>query len=83
MPLKVEKCLESSRVQSNREKVMPVLCFETKNSNQPVCGVHKVALVQKRVPIDANAPGLGVITCLICTVSNKVVPERRGLYARN
>jgi hypothetical protein len=83
VPLKVEICRESSRVLRNREKNMPVLCFQKKDSNQPVCGVHNVALVQNRIAIDSNAPGLGRIACLICAVSRTVVQEGKMTYARN
>ena len=56
-------------------------CFSKKDSNPPVCGVHQVAVVQRQIPIDAFAPGLGRVTCSICPVSRSVVREVRGLYA--
>jgi hypothetical protein len=62
---------------------MQVLCFEKKNSNQSVCGVHNVALVQNRIPIDSNAPGLGCITCYVCAVSRAVVQEGKRSHVRN
>jgi hypothetical protein len=41
----------------------------------PICGVHNVALAHDTVPIDANIPHLGQITCYVCPVSHKVVEE--------
>jgi hypothetical protein len=48
-------------------------CFKEKDSNPPVCGVHKVSLVEGETPIDPLAPHLGRINCLICPVSGFVV----------
>jgi hypothetical protein len=62
---------------------MPVLCFQKLGSNQPVCGIHNVALVENQIPIDALAPQLGRITCLVCAVSRNIVQERKETYARN
>jgi len=45
-------------------------CFKKKGSDPPVCGVHNVRLIETRVPIDANAPHLGEITCLRCPAGN-------------
>ena len=53
-------------------------CFRKKNSDPPVCGLHNVALVQNRISIDSNAPGLGHITCYICPVSHAVVLDVKG-----
>jgi hypothetical protein len=58
-------------------------CFSRNDSNPPVCGVHQVAVVQRQVSIDPNAPGLGRVTCSMCPVSKAVVREVRGYYARN
>lgn len=54
---------------------MPVLCYETKSSIQPVCGAHHVPLVRNLIPIDPYAPGLGKISCYICPVSQAVAEE--------
>jgi hypothetical protein len=62
---------------------MPVMCFQKMDSNQIVCGVHNVPLIQKRIAVDPNAPGLGVVTCFICIVSRRVVQEGKRAYARN
>ena len=62
---------------------MPVLCYQKPDSNQPLCGVHNVVLVQNQIPIDANAPALGRITCFVCAVSRTVVQERKESYARS
>jgi len=61
---------------------MPEQCFRKKDSYPPVCGVHKVVVVQKQIAIDANAPSLGRVTCLICPVSRVVVREMARPYAR-
>jgi hypothetical protein len=52
-------------------------CFEKKDIQTPVCGVHNVALQQNQISIDSNAPGLGQITCYLCPVSRAVVQEPR------
>jgi hypothetical protein len=52
-------------------------CFEKKDSNPPVCGVHNVALEQSQISIDSNAPALGKITCYKCPVSQAVVHEAK------
>jgi hypothetical protein len=56
---------------------MPVQCFEKKDSDKTICGAHNVPLVQDLVPIDANAPWLGRISCSFCPIS-RVVVERKG-----
>jgi hypothetical protein len=61
---------------------MSVMCFQKTDSNTLVCGVHNVALVENRIPIDPNAPGLGRITCYVCSVSRAVVEEGKRSYAR-
>jgi hypothetical protein len=60
---------------------MQARCFQKKDSDHPVCGVHEVSLIQNRIPIDSNAPELGRITCYICTVSHAVVNERNRSHA--
>jgi len=52
---------------------MAQTCFKEKSSDPPVCGVHRVRLVETKVPIDSNAPYLGEITCLTCPVSNVII----------
>jgi hypothetical protein len=52
---------------------MEELCFKKRNSDPPVCGVHHVELMQKRIPIDPNAPELGRILCNLCPVSQAIV----------
>jgi len=54
---------------------MAISCSKT-DSIPPACSEHGVALVQRHVPIDFNAPDLGSIPCLICPVSSAVVHER-------
>jgi hypothetical protein len=80
---KVEDSLQCPEVQTNREGLMAVLCFPKKGSNQLVCGIHNVALVENQIPIDSNAPQLGRITCFVCEVSRAVVEEEKRSYARN
>jgi hypothetical protein len=53
-------------------------CFEKKDSNPPICGVHNVLLTLGRTPIDSFAPYLGGVTCLICPVSQLVVLNSDG-----
>ena len=48
-----------------------------KGSDPPVCGVHMVRLIESRVPIDANAPHLGEITCLVCSASKDVTLDEK------
>ena len=69
-------------VPSNRETDMRKQCFTNTDSNSSICVVHQVAVVQREVPIDSFAPGLGRVTCSMCPVSRSVVREVRGLYAR-
>ena len=52
-------------------------CFKKKGSDPPVCGVHKGRLIESRVPIDANAPYLEEITCLMCPVSKGVTLDEK------
>ncbi len=67
----------------NREKYMPVFCFEKRDSDRPVCGVHNVSLIQNRIAIDSNAPGLGIVTCYMCAVSHTVVQEGKRAHVHN
>jgi hypothetical protein len=53
-------------------------CFKKKNTNPAVCGVHDVALTLHMISIDANAPGLGKISCYRCPVTGAVVPDGKG-----
>ena len=62
---------------------MPVMCFQKMDSDHPICGVHNVTLVQNRIAIDSNAPGLGIVSCYMCAISRTVVQERKRAYARN
>ena len=62
---------------------MPVMCFQKTDSERPVCGIHNVSLVQNRIAIDSNAPGLGIVTCYVCAFSHSVVREGKRTYARN
>jgi len=58
-------------------------CFSKRDSNPPVCGVHRVVVVQKQVSIDQNAPWLGRISCNMCPVIKAVVREVGRFSARN
>jgi hypothetical protein len=44
--------------------------------------VHGTVLVLSRISIDSNAPGLGHIDCLVCSVSRAVVEDRKQKPAR-
>ena len=57
-------------------------CFTNYDSNPPVCGVHKVTVIEKQIPIDALAPELGSVVCNLCPVSQAVVREVRSPYAQ-
>jgi hypothetical protein len=57
------------------EKRLAEQCFKKNRSNPPVCGVHNVPLVQNKISIDPNVPGLGHINCFRCPVSHAVVPD--------
>jgi hypothetical protein len=48
-------------------------CFKLKDSNPPICGVHKARLIEGDTPIDPLAPYLGHVVSLICPVSQLVV----------
>jgi len=61
---------------------MPAMCFQKKDSDRPICGVHGTVLVLSRISIDSNAPGLGHIDCLVCSVSRAVVEDRKQKPAR-
>lgn len=61
---------------------MPVICYETKGTNQPVCGAHHVPLIKNQIPIDMYAPGLGRIDCHICPISRSVAHEAKMSYAK-
>ena len=63
-------------------KCMQVFCFEKRDLDRPVCGVHNVPLVQDQVAIDANAPWLGRIACSLCPVTRVVVEKKRESNAR-
>jgi hypothetical protein len=52
------------------------LCFWKLNSIPPTCGVHNVALVQRNLPIDWNAPRLGQVTGYLCPMSGQVVTDK-------
>ena len=50
-------------------------CFRKKESNPPACGLHNVALEERVVAIDENAPYLGRVTCFVCPVSDAVLGD--------
>jgi hypothetical protein len=50
-------------------------CVRKKNSIQPVCGVHGANLTQCTIPIDPNAPHIGMITCYMCPISQNVIQD--------
>jgi hypothetical protein len=54
---------------------METRCFKKKGSNPPMCGIHNMPLVEATLPIDANSPHLGHVTCYVCPVSNRVADE--------
>jgi len=55
---------------------MVVLCFFMKrNSQPPICGIHNVALVERKMPVDLLAQHLGYVTVYVCPESGQVVTE--------
>jgi hypothetical protein len=50
-------------------------CFIKKDSNPPVCGIHNVRLVQKRLPKRLIASGYKGFTFLQCPVSGQVLND--------
>jgi hypothetical protein len=62
---------------------MEKFCFTKNISNPLICGVHNVAVVQRQILIDSNAPELGRITCYMCPVSRAVVREVKGFKRRS
>jgi hypothetical protein len=44
-------------------------------SNPPFCGVHGVALMMTRVPIDERSPLLGRVNALECPVTKAIVSK--------
>jgi hypothetical protein len=57
-------------------------CFVKEDSDPAICGAHDVLLVQDLVPIDANAPWLGRISCFFCPVGRVVVELKRRSHAK-
>ena len=54
---------------------MATRCFKKEGSNPPICGIHNVPLVKATLPIDANSPRLGSVTCYVWPVSHRVPDE--------
>jgi hypothetical protein len=50
-------------------------CVWKTNSILPVCGVHRVNLLQTAIPIDPNAPHLGMIDCYVCPIGLVILRE--------
>jgi hypothetical protein len=77
MPFLVEgfdRCFALIR-QDSPASPMAEQCFKLKESNPPICGVHKVPLIRRETPIDPLAPSLGRISYLICPTSELVVHD--------
>ena len=47
--------------------------FRKKESRPPVCGVHNVRLVKKRLPADLIVTGYKPFTFLVCPISGMVL----------
>jgi hypothetical protein len=60
---------------SKMKSTMKEQCFRKKDSNPPVCGVHNVPLVQKRLPDEMIAAGYRAFMFLVCPVSGEVLDE--------
>jgi hypothetical protein len=61
---------------------MSTQCFKTNESELPRCGLHDVPLTPCDDLIDKDAPYLGYIACLKCSVSNSVVLRAGGFRER-
>ena len=54
---------------------MPKRCFKLKNSNPPICGVHKIRLVKKQFPNFLVNEGYKGFEFFVCPISNKVLND--------
>jgi hypothetical protein len=50
-------------------------CFKKISSNPPVCGVHNVPLVPKKLPDELIASGYKAFAFLVCPVSGEVLND--------
>jgi len=50
-------------------------CFQKRDEYPPICGVHRVVLEERRIPIDDIAPDLEWIVCHVCPVSELVLSD--------
>ena len=53
-------------------------CYRSENSDPAICGEHKVPLVASKELIDRDYPYLGIMTCLKCPVSGRIVLDKLG-----
>jgi hypothetical protein len=53
-------------------------CFNEKESNPPVCAVHRVPLLERQLP-DETIVGCKGFTILVCPVSGTVPVEDRRI----
>jgi hypothetical protein len=50
-------------------------CFKQKDTNPPICGIHKVLLTRKQLPDELIASGYKAFTFLMCPVSGQVLND--------
>ena len=67
--------IESPQINLYLETGMSTQCSWKTNSNPPVCQVHNELLIKTTIPIDEDAPDIGVVICYVCPVSKAVVNE--------
>ena len=51
-------------------------CYRMPGSNPPVCGIHNVPLVQKKLPVEMAVSGHQHFVYLMCPTSGFVIRER-------
>jgi len=51
-------------------------CFKQKDSNPPVCGVHKVRLVERQLPSEMATEGYQAFRFFVCPVSATVLSDK-------
>jgi hypothetical protein len=54
---------------------MPERCFNAKDSDPPHCGVHKVRLIERRLPSKLVNEGYKDFAFFVCPVSGTVLND--------
>jgi hypothetical protein len=54
-------------------------CFKKRDPNSlPICGVHNVPLIEKKLPNELIAAGYRAFTFLVCPVSQEVLDDEQS-----